>query len=155
MIRSTNPPADSPETAANCVKARRLWDALSVVRRAFDLRIALVLLGAAVVTAGTHAGEPTSKQDPQLARGEHLARLICTACHVVASNQEYPPLLADPAPAFADIAGRPGANAAALTSFINSTHWDEKTLPLRMPDQKLSKRDTQAVVAYILSLRKP
>jgi hypothetical protein len=32
------------------------------------------------------------------------------------------------------IAGRPGADAAALTSFINTTPWDEKTLPLRMPD---------------------
>jgi len=52
--------------------------------------------------------------DPVAARGEHIARLVCSACHLVAKDQEFPPLLAKPAPPFSEIANRPGTNAATL-----------------------------------------
>lgn len=35
---------------------------------------------------------------PEAARGEHIARLVCSACHLVAQDQEYPPILVQPAP---------------------------------------------------------
>ena len=42
--------------------------------------------------------------DRLVAQGEHLARTQCSACHVVASNQEIPPLRQLPTPSFEEIA---------------------------------------------------
>jgi len=88
------------------------------------------------------------------ARGEQLARLICSACHVVAADQEFPPLLRDPAPRFVDIANRPDTTEKSLRHFITTTHWDEKTLPMTMPNPELTEQQTIAVARYIVSLRK-
>ncbi len=91
---------------------------------------------------------------PELARGEHVARLVCSACHVVASDQEYPPLLTKPAPSFLEIASRPGVSAQSLQRFITTTHWDVDRLPMTMPNPMLTKGDVQAVSSYILSLHR-
>jgi len=91
--------------------------------------------------------------NPDAARGEHIARLVCSACHVVAVSQEYPPLLIKPAPSFAEIANRPGVSAESLQHFILSTHWDTDTLPMTMPSPMLSKEEARAVARYILTLR--
>ncbi|HUI62183.1 MAG TPA: c-type cytochrome [Steroidobacteraceae bacterium] len=91
--------------------------------------------------------------DPVAARGEHIARLVCSACHLVAKDQEFPPLLAKPAPPFSEIANRPGTNAATLQRFITSTHWDLDSLPMSMPNQMLTRAETVAVSQYILSMR--
>lgn len=98
-----------------------------------------------------NAGEPVP--DRVLAHGEHLARMQCSACHVVASNQEIPPLRQLPTPSFQEIANRPDTTQQSLQHFIAVTHWDNKTVPMTMPDQLLSKDETVAVVRYILSLR--
>ena len=87
-------------------------------------------------------------------RGEHLARLICSACHVVASDQEFPPLLREPAPPFSDIANRADVGEKNLRHFITTTHWDEQTLPMTMPDPMLTEEETVAIVRYILTLRR-
>jgi mono/diheme cytochrome c family protein len=92
---------------------------------------------------------------PVVARGEHLARLICSACHVVAVDQEFPPLLRQPTPSFSEIANRPDTSAKSLQKFISTTHWDEKTLPMHMPNPMLTDEQLRAVTRYILSLRKP
>ncbi len=91
---------------------------------------------------------------PELARGEHVARLVCSACHVVANDQEYPPLLTKPAPSFLEIANRPGVSAQSLQRFITDTHWDVDRLPMTMPNLMLGKSDVHAVSSYILSLRR-
>lgn len=88
------------------------------------------------------------------ARGEQLARNQCSACHVVASDQELPPLRQLPTPSFFDIANRPGTTQKSLERFIGTTHWDMKTVPMTMPDQMLTKDEKTAVARYILSLRK-
>jgi mono/diheme cytochrome c family protein len=113
---------------------------------------------AAVVAAsmGFHAaradaGEPA--RDP-VARGEQLARQQCSACHVVASDQELPPLRRLPTPSFYEIANRPKTTWQSLEHFIGTTHWDMKTVPMTMPDQLLTKDERAAVSRYILSLRK-
>jgi mono/diheme cytochrome c family protein len=90
---------------------------------------------------------------PQAARGEHIARLICSACHVVAQDQEFPPILTKPAPSFAEIANRPGVTAGSLQRFIVGTHWDTDTLPMTMPNPMLTADQAHAVSRYILSLR--
>jgi len=88
-----------------------------------------------------------------LARGEHIARFECSACHVVAKDQEFPVLLTDPAPAFSVIANRPATSAKTLQNFITATHWDMRTIPMSMPNANLSKQDIAAVTRYILNLR--
>ncbi|MDE2136002.1 MAG: cytochrome c [Gammaproteobacteria bacterium] len=90
---------------------------------------------------------------PSLAHGEHIARLICSACHVVAADQEYPPLLITPTPAFREIANRPGTSVETLRRFITTTHWDEGKLPMAMPDPMLTEEQARDVARYILSLR--
>ena len=127
-----------------------------MVARPIPLRIAALALAAAVVCAlctprTSAAGVPAA---PELARGEHIARLICSACHVVATDQEFPPLLKDATPAFAEIANRPGVTAESLQRFITTTHWDVDKLPMSMPNPMLTQSQARAVSRYILSLRK-
>jgi mono/diheme cytochrome c family protein len=90
---------------------------------------------------------------PDVARGEHIARLVCSACHEVATDQEFPPLLKQATPAFAEIANRPGVSAESLQRFVTTTHWDVDRLPMSMPNPMLTKSQAQAVSRYILSLR--
>lgn len=123
--------------------------------RQVPLRIAALAVAAAALCAlctprTSAAGVPRT---PELAQGEHIARLVCSACHVVATDQEYPPLLNQATPGFAEIANRPGVTAESLQRFITSTHWDVDKLPMSMPNPMLTKAETQAVSRYILSLR--
>lgn len=94
-------------------------------------------------------------RDAETARGEHIARLVCSACHEVAHDQEYAPILTKPAPSFSDIANRPGTSVASLQRFIVSTHWDVNALPMTMPNPMLSKDEARAVARYIVRLRMP
>jgi len=113
----------------------------------------IVLLGLGSLTSVSQAAEksPTAR----LAHGRQIAENVCSACHVIGANQEFAPLLNPPAPAFADIAGRPDSTRAALRHFVLTTHWDEKTLPLRMPNPSLTDSQVDDVLGYLLSLRKP
>lgn len=109
-----------------------------------------------VVIIGT--ARPVGAQDGassavQLRRGEEIAQLQCAACHVVSQKQKYPPLLEDPAPSFQSIANRPQVSEAQLRHFIATTHWDQTTIRLTMPNPGLSKPDTVAVIRYIVSLK--
>lgn len=127
-----------------------------MVIRPLPLRIAALTLAAGLLCTlctprASAAGVPTT---PDLARGEHIARLICSACHMVATDQEFPPLLKEATPAFAEIANRPGVSAESLQRFITTTHWDVDKLPMSMPNPMLTKSQAQAVSRYILSLRK-
>jgi mono/diheme cytochrome c family protein len=100
-----------------------------------------------------HAQAQTVAPKAELARGEHVARLICSTCHVVARDQEFPPMINQPVPSFYEIANRPGVSAESLQHFITNTHWDPDRLPLTMPNPMLTKEQTRAVARYILSLR--
>lgn len=111
------------------------------------LAILCVLYGC----GNAHAGNPS---DPVVARGEYLARFVCSACHEVTADQQFPPTLSPPAPSFVDIANRPGTTAKRIRRFILTTHWDMKTEPVRMPDPKLRPEDASALAAYIMSLEK-
>jgi mono/diheme cytochrome c family protein len=100
-----------------------------------------------------HAADPA--RDPQAARGEKVAQQVCSACHLVARDQEFPPLLRPPAPSFLDIANRPGTTAESLQHFILNTHWDVGSVPMKMPDPMLMKDQAHAVARYILTLKHP
>jgi mono/diheme cytochrome c family protein len=85
--------------------------------------------------------------------GERVARTTCAFCHVVADDQAVPPLLNQPTPSFREIADKPDSTARSLRRFITTTHWDDHTLPMTMPDVQLLDEEYGQVVAYILSLR--
>ncbi|HUO19685.1 MAG TPA: c-type cytochrome [Steroidobacteraceae bacterium] len=112
-----------------------------------------LLICALGALCGAWAAADEVPDRPSLAHGEHIARLICSACHVVAADQEYPPLLITPTPAFREIANRPGTTVETLRRFITTTHWDEGKLPMAMPDPMLTEAQARDVARYILSLR--
>jgi mono/diheme cytochrome c family protein len=90
--------------------------------------------------------------DPAVARGESIARNVCSACHIVASDQQPRHLPAE-APSFSAIANRPETNEKALRRFIATTHWDMKSMPLTMPSPMLTNEQIRDVARYILTLR--
>jgi len=100
-----------------------------------------------------HAAEP--KADPAVGRGEGLAQMLCTACHVVAPNQEFTPLLRTPPPSFEEIAKRPTTTQKSIIDFLKNTHWDENTIPITMPDPMLTADQRIDLARYILSKRPP
>ena len=108
------------------------------------------LLGALL---GSHAQADGASNHAELAHGEHIARFICSSCHIVAKDQEFPPILEWATPSFFDIANRPGTSVASLEHFITQTHWDTDKLPMTMPNPQLTKEQTRAVARYVLSLR--
>ena len=109
-----------------------------------------ILIGAAL--AG-FALEPALAQGSDVAQGHQVALYVCSTCHVAASDQPFPPLLEQKTPSFVEIANRPGVTAASLERFIASTHWDQKTIPMSMPDVMLTAEQRRQVARYILSLK--
>ena len=101
------------------------------------------------VLADSAFGQDTSVDD-----GRKFALAVCSACHVVASDQEFPPQLNQHAPDFQEIADRPNTTAISLRRFIGMTHWDLQTVPMTMPDFALTDKQKDDAIRYILSLRK-
>ncbi len=112
-----------------------------------------LLWTAALLACAASSPGTASSPDSQVRRGERIAQNRCSACHVVAENQEYPVLLKEPAPGFQSIANRPETSEKALRHFVATTHWDLKTVPITMPDPELTKAESAAVIRYILSLK--
>ncbi len=77
-------------------------------------------------------------------RGERFAAQWCSVCHAVTPGQASP---RPGAPRFADIAANPSTTDASLRGFLDSTPH------MAMPKLKLTPRDQDDVIAYILSLR--
>jgi mono/diheme cytochrome c family protein len=115
-------------------------------------RIAVFISAAA---AALWIAVPAQSAPPNRAarEGERVARTACAYCHLVADDQAAPPLLNQPTPSFRQIADNPAATARSLRRFITTTHWDEHTLPMTMPETTLLDEEYGQVIAYILSLR--
>ena len=84
--------------------------------------------------------------------GRAIARHTCAACHTV-PDQPFEPLKKPPAPSFRAIANKPGASAASLLAFLQTTHKSSKTYK-DMPELKITDDQARKVVSYIMSLRK-
>jgi Cytochrome c len=93
-------------------------------------------------------------QDPEVRKGGQLARIACSACHIVANDSESPPPVHEPALRFDEIANRPGTTEQSLQRFITTTHWDGETIPITMPRPELTKQQVVALSRYIMSQRK-
>ncbi len=121
----------------------------AITRRGLGAAAGLVCV---LASGAPHAGGAPA--DPALARGESVARMVCSACHLVAGDQPPRHLPAEAA-SFSEIANRPGTNEKALRKFIATTHWDFKSVPITMPNPMLSDEQVREVSRYILSLRSP
>jgi mono/diheme cytochrome c family protein len=97
-----------------------------------------------IVFVGTFvslASWPTWAADA--AHGRQLAMRWCSACHLVAENQQQRTVTE--APPFVGIANRPDFNAAGLALFLLDPH-------PRMPDMSLTRAEAADLAAYIASL---
>ena len=109
------------------------------------LEIALFCCAAFAAYAEDLSGRDTT-------RGRAIAVAICSACHVVAADQAYPPILRRPGPSFQTIAEKPTATGDTLRRFISTTHTTVGE-PFKMPNPELTDEMQEQVVTYILSLR--
>ena len=75
--------------------------------------------------------------------GEELARRWCSACHLVAANQERAPTVAPP---FAIIGRKPGFDARELARSMLAPH-------PQMPERGLAREQAEDLAAYIATLR--
>lgn len=122
---------------------------MRAMSRPLGAALALMVLA---LPAGSAAAEDAL--DPgSIAEGRVVATETCGWCHVVATDQPYGPSLKQSTPSFAAIADSPKASRAYLLQFIRTTHWDQKSTPIHMPDTYLTDSQADAVVSYILSLR--
>jgi mono/diheme cytochrome c family protein len=106
------------------------------------VRLAFVL-NDALATSGASAA-PKAKRGSPVA-GKEFAQVVCSVCHVVTADQRNPNEAAL-APDFQAVANTRGISETALRSFLFGSHPS-------MPDMKLSQRQGDNLIAYILSLR--
>lgn len=125
----------------------------SISKRVVALAIGATLGGLCWVADIQTGLADNASADPVIARGESIARQLCAACHVVAGHQKFPPLLHSQEPSFREVANRPGSSEESIRKFITTTHWDEKSIPMTMPDPMLTPEQAVAVSRYIMSLR--
>ena len=76
--------------------------------------------------------------------GRPLAERWCMACHVI--ERESPTIKLDRGPSFPVIAAKPVTKPESLRRYLSTGH-------TRMPDFALSRYESDALIAYILSLR--
>src|SRR5271167_15501 len=102
---------------------------------------------------GSPAWDQAIDTADEVVKGHHLAIMLCTACHVVAPGQPYPPTRHPPAASFQSIAQRAGTSFDSLSNFLTTSH---QGLDNRngMPDPVLADFQIKEISAYLLSLRK-
>jgi mono/diheme cytochrome c family protein len=104
------------------------------------------------VSASFCANAQGPSDDATLAKGRAFALLVCSACHIVAADQQFPPVLRNPGPAFDAIANKPSTTSESLRTFLSTTHTTMST-PFDMPNPQLADYQINEVTSYILSLR--
>lgn len=87
---------------------------------------------------------PATAAAQSAADGRPLAERWCMACHVI--ERESPTLAPDRGPNFAVIAARSSTTPESLRRYLSTGH-------TKMPDFALSRFESDALIAYILSLR--
>lgn len=100
------------------------------------------------------ADAPEARETLAVQMGRTLALRLCSTCHDVASNQDFPPALNKPGPSFAAIANRRDTSRETLRLFLDNLHGDISVFPIKMPDLMLTDAQKEQAVAYIISLRK-
>lgn len=93
------------------------------------------------------AGTPPAAAENLVARGREVARGWCADCHRIDPTQRRVARPRMNAPSFVDVANRHGQSATALRQFSDELH-------LPMPTFRLWDDERDAVVAYIMTLRR-
>ena len=101
------------------------------------------VVAAALVTAPPPVLAQPVAGDP--ASGRKIATTLCNSCHQVLPISL--PDKGDP-PSFQSIADQPSTTGISLNVFLHSNHNN-------MPDFILSSAESNDLIAYILSLKKP
>jgi cytochrome c2 len=108
-----------------------------------------------LILNGLCSTESRASGPEDILKGQQLARIACSNCHVVASDSDSPvPMLHESAPRFVDVANRHGTTQKSLQTFIMTTHWDGETIPITMPKPDLTTQQIVALSLYVMSLRK-
>jgi len=114
--------------------------------------ILISALSLCVTTLTIGASVSAASEAAVVSQGHHFALLVCAACHVVAADQQAPPILRTPGPSFDAIANKPGTTAASLKAFLATTH---ATIAIAgMPNPQLADYQMDETISYILSLRR-
>jgi mono/diheme cytochrome c family protein len=100
----------------------------------------------AALLAGLVAGGARAADEVHPAAGRQLAEAQCAECHQVEGRAVT--RLDQAAPAFADIADQISTTELSLRAFLRTPHPN-------MPNFRLTREETDDVVAYILSLKQP
>ena len=109
------------------------------------IAVFVMLVGAA---AASVSAQPQSARRGGAQEGHRLALGKCDVCHVVASDQQYQPLLSHYAPSFYDVANRSTTTAQSLEAFLAHPHGYQS-----MPYPELTPAQVTDLVTYIVSLR--
>lgn len=130
------------------MSVRALSSAAKAICRPASCALTLVVALPLCLPPAAQAQGPASDAE----KGRTLALRACAACHVVAVNQEFAPILRRPGPRFDVIAARPTTTAESLENFLTTTH---RTLeyPQGMPDPRLLDYQISEIVSYVLSLK--
>ncbi len=107
---------------------------------------------AALLGGSVQGGAQGLPGGPDPVEGHRLALSLCTPCHVVATDQELPPILDHPAPPFRTIAKRPDTTEASLKHFLLTTHSTMQP-SFSMPNPGLADYQVNALVAYLMTLK--
>jgi mono/diheme cytochrome c family protein len=116
-------------------------------------RILSIILSFLFVGTYTLAKAESVSREELVSKGHQFAVLVCSACHVVATDQRSPPILSTPGPTFDAIANKPETTEASLRTFLLTTHGTVVNPP-GMPNPQLVDYQMNEVIAYILSLRR-
>lgn len=114
------------------------------------MKPAMLFLLATALCGLAACGHTDKSGDPvPLARvGKTVAGNLCTGCHDVSDDFRAPPARVPGAPpAFITIAADPRLDIKHLTQFVRFPHGE-------MDNVTLTRKETDAVVAYILSLKR-
>jgi cytochrome c len=94
----------------------------------------------ALLPCAAIAGEPDD-----IEKGRHLAERLCANCHLNKGQGEKQGPTG--IPGFRAVANRPGQSADDVVRWLRSA-------PPMMPDHKLTQNETDALAAFIMSLRR-
>jgi mono/diheme cytochrome c family protein len=149
------PPVDIRDLTHHSASAQSVHEGCSAVSHRWRaqmnkfLKLASFLV---LVSASICANAQSFSDEATLAKGRAFALLVCSACHVVASDQQFSPILRDPGPTFDAIANRPTTTSESLRTFLSTTHTTIGA-PYGMPNPQLADYQINEVTSYILSLR--
>ena len=102
-------------------------------------RLAL-LIGTVWAAAGAAAAQDVPG-DP--AGGASLAREVCAECHLVAEDQMVDPGIG---PSLLEVAEHPATTEMSLRAFLQTPH-------PTMPNLMLSPKETDDIIAYLITLK--